>query len=573
MSSKHATTTTTAGVNRRNWIKQAATMAGASAALAATGCAPSEPAPVSGGTVAAGTGSVATPDAAVVATTAGRIRGFTRNEVFVFKGVPYGDTTAGENRFLPPRPVQPWTDVRPTVAWGPVSPHGPRAGWVNQEEQFLYQWDDGFAGEDMLRLNVWTPAVSGSRPVLVWIHGGGYASGSSQELRPYDGERFAREHDVVMVSMNHRLNVFGFLDLSQIGGEKYAQSGNASMLDLVQALQWVRDNIANFGGDPGNVTIFGQSGGGGKVTTLMAMPAARGLFHKAVAISGSFVAASARDKATELATLVMQELGLRPSQLDRLHTVSTDALLNAGIAAQQKQTPFRFPAPGTPPVISLGWQPVVDGAVLPEVPFDPAAPAVSASVPFLVGNTFHEFTTGINQPGAHLLTWEQVAEELTPQLGPRTAGSIETYRALFPSAKPFEVRGLIGADVFRRGAVMQTERKAAQGSAPVYHYWFGWKTPVLDGRPLAYHCQDLAFWFDNVDLCLQSTGGGEDARRLASQMSRALVAFARTGDPNHDGIPAWQPFTEANRAMLIFDAVTEARVDPDRQARDVLAEV
>jgi para-nitrobenzyl esterase len=268
----------------------------------------------------------------------------------------------------------------------------------------------------------------------------------------------------------------------------------------------------------------------------------------------------------------MQELGLRPSQVDRLHTVSTDALLNAGMAAQQKQTPFRFPAPGAPPVISLGWQPVVDGTVLPEVPFDPAAPAQSADVPFLVGNTFHEFTTGINQPSAHLLTWEQVAEELTPQLGPRTAGAIQAYRTAFPSAQPFEVRGLIGADVFRRGAVMQTERKAAQGGAPVYHYWFGWKTPVLDGRPLAYHCQDLAFWFDNVDLCLQSTGGGEDARRLASQMSRALVAFARTGNPNHDGIPQWQPFTEANRAMLIFDTATQATVDPDRQARDVLAQ-
>jgi para-nitrobenzyl esterase len=573
MSSKTVKPSPTAGVNRRNWMKQAATMAGASAALAAAGCAPSEPAPSQAPTSSAGAGAVATPENAVVQTTAGRIRGFTRNGVFVFKGVPYGDTTAGENRFLPPKPPQPWTDVRPTVAWGPVSPHGPRAGWVNQEEQFLYQWDDGFAGEDMLRLNVWTPAVStGRRPVLVWIHGGGYASGSSQELRPYDGERLAREHDVVMVSMNHRLNVFGFLDLSQIGGEKYAQSGNASMLDLVQALQWVRDNIANFGGDPGNVTIFGQSGGGGKVTTLMAMPSARGLFHKAVAISGSFIAASTRDRATELATLVMQELGLRPSQVDRLHTVSTDALLNAGMAAQQKQTPFRFPAPGAPPVISLGWQPVVDGTVLPEVPFDPAAPAQSADVPFLVGNTFHEFTTGINQPGAHLLTWEQVAEELTPQLGPRTAGAIQAYRTAFPSAQPFEVRGLIGADVFRRGAVMQTERKAAQGGAPVYHYWFGWKTPVLDGRPLAYHCQDLAFWFDNVDLCLQSTGGGEDARRLASQMSRALVAFARTGNPNHDGIPQWQPFTEANRARLIFDTATQATVDPDRQARDVLAQ-
>jgi para-nitrobenzyl esterase len=297
-----ASSPNTAGMDRRDWLKSAATLAGASAAFGAAGCA-SETTP--GGQAAAtpATGTVATPASAVVTTRSGRIRGFTRNGVFIFKGVPYGDTTAGENRFMPPKPVKPWTDVRPTLAWGPVSPHGPRAGWINQEEQFLYHWDDGFPGEDMLRLNVWTPAVNDAskRPVLVWIHGGGYASGSSQELRPYDGERLAREHDVVLVSMNHRLNVFGFLDLSQIGGEKYAQSGNVSMLDLVQALEWVRDNIASFGGDPANVTIFGQSGGGGKVTTLMAMPAAKGLFHRASAMSGSFIATSTRDQARDLA--------------------------------------------------------------------------------------------------------------------------------------------------------------------------------------------------------------------------------------------------------------------------------
>src|SRR4029453_18807380 len=212
----------------------------------------------------------------------------------IFRGIPYGDTTAGENRFRPPEKPKPWTGVRSSTSWGPVSPSAPRAGWRNDEEQYLYQWDDGFPGEDMLRVNVWTPGVNDSRrrPVLVWVHGGGFVSGSSQELRPYDGENLARRHDVVLVSMNHRLNVFGFLDLSQIGGEQYAQSGNVSMLDLVQSLQWGRDNIAGFGGDTGKVTVFGKSGGGGKVTTLMTMPAAKGLFHKAVALSGSFIAAS-----------------------------------------------------------------------------------------------------------------------------------------------------------------------------------------------------------------------------------------------------------------------------------------
>jgi para-nitrobenzyl esterase len=545
----------------------------AGASITSVGCASETAGVVPEGRTSAPGLSVATPDSAVVATTAGRIRGFTRNGVFIFKGIPYGDTTAGENRFMPPKPVKPWSDVRPTLAWGPASPHGPRAGWVNQEEQFLYYWDDGFPGEDMLRVNVWTPAVGDGtkRPVLVWIHGGGYASGSSQELRPYDGERLAREHDVVLVSMNHRLNVFGFLDLSEIGGEKYARSGNVSMLDLVQALEWVRDNVAAFGGDPGNVTIFGQSGGGGKVTTLMAMPAAKGLFHRAVALSGSFIAASSRDSAKVLALAVMKELGLGPSQLAQLHTVSMEALLNASQAAQQKAVPFRFPSPGSAPVLNLGWQPVVDGAVLPENPFEKSAPALSAGIPFLVGNTFHEFTTGIDKPQANQTTWEQLTKSLTPQLGARTAPAIDAYRKAFPAAKPFEVGGIIGADLFRRGAILQTERKAAQGVAPVYAYWFGWKTPVLDGRPLAFHCQDLAFWFDNIDLCVQATGGGEDARKLASQMSRALVAFARVGDPNHDGIPKWTPFSEGNRAMMIWDTTSEVRIDPDREARQALA--
>jgi len=543
----------------------------AGAAMTSVGCASETAAVPEGSTNAPGL-LVATPDSAVVPTTAGKIRGFTRNGVFIFKGIPYGDTTAGENRFMPPKPVKPWSDVRPTLAWGPVSPHGPRAGWVNQEEQFLYYWDDGFPGEDMLRVNVWTPAVGDGkkRPVLVWIHGGGYASGSSQELRPYDGERLAHEHDVVLVSMNHRLNVFGFLDLSEIGGEKYAKSGNVSMLDLVQALEWVRDNVAAFGGDPGNVTIFGQSGGGGKVTTLMAMPAAKGLFHKAVALSGSFIAASSRDSAKQLALTVMRELGLGPSQVAQLHTVSMEALLNAGQVAQQKAAPFRFPAPGTSPVLNLGWQPVVDGAVLPENPFEKAAPALSAGIPFMVGNTFHEFAGGIDKPQIDRTTWEQLTKVLTPQLGARTAPAIDAYRKAFPSAKPFEVGGLIGADLFRRGAILQTERKATQGGAPVYAYWFGWKTRVLDGRPLAFHCQDLAFWFDNIDLCVQATGGAEDARKLASQMSRALVAFARTADPNHDGIPKWTPFSEGNRAMMIWDTTSEVRIDPDREARQAL---
>ena len=558
-------------IQRRDWLKSAAIL-GVSTATGVAAQPETAIADARTSQPASPRSGVATPDRAIVSTTAGKVRGFTRNGVFVFKGIPYGDTTGGANRFLPPKPVKPWTDVKPALAWGPVSPHGPRAGWVNQEEQFLYGWDDGFEGEDMLRVNVWSPGVGDGRkrPVLVWMHGGGYASGSSQELRPYDGERLAREHDVVLVSMNHRLNVLGFLDLSSFGGERYASSGNVGMLDLVQSLEWVRDNVAAFGGDPGNVTIFGQSGGGGKVTTLMAMPAAKGLFHKAVALSGSLFSFGTPDAATKLATAVLAELGITRDQLDKLQSVPASQLVAAAFAAQQKVSPFAFPKLGATS-LELGWQPLVDGKVLPTRPFDPAAPAESANVPFLVGSTFHEFSPGINNPKAHRLDWAGLSKALQPRLEQRTDAVIAEYRRVFPTAKPFEILGIAGADLFRRGAVLQAERKATQGGAPTYLYWFGWKTPVLDGRPLAFHCQDLAMWFDNIDLCVQQTGGGADARALASKMSNALVAFARTGNPNHPGLPRWPAYSASAPANMIFDTRVEVRNAPDGAALKLIA--
>ena len=426
-STPHATT-----VNRRDWLKRTTGVVGGVALGASLPSAAQAAVPAAPQSAAAAGTRVATP-ADVVETTAGRVRGFSRNGVHIFRGIPYGDTTAGANRFMAPKKATPWTGVRSSTSWGPCCPQAPRAGWVNDEEQFLYQWDDGFTSEDMLRVNVWTPAVNdnGRRPVLVWIHGGGFQSGSSQELRPYDGENLAKRHNAVLVSMNHRLNVFGFLDLSSVGGAAYAQSGNLGQLDLVLALEWVSDNIARFGGDPGNVMIFGQSGGARKVSTLLAMPAARGLFHRAAVLSGAHLRQNTTEQTARQARAVLAQLNITGSDLRRLHDVPTADLMSASIAAQAALTP------------AVGWGPVVDGQVLPQHAFDPAASALAANVPLLIGNTYVEFGGGTGNPTAHELTFDGLRARLQPTLGARTDEAIAAYRKIFPSARPFEIAGVL----------------------------------------------------------------------------------------------------------------------------------
>ena len=556
--------------SRRDWMKSAAALAGTatvSSLVVTTATAASAPPGASKDRIAA------SDSKSVVETAAGKVRGFTRNDIHVFKGVPYGASTAGKNRFMPPVKPEPWTGVRSALHFANVCPFPPRQGWRQDENSFMFQWNDGQPGEDCLRINLWTPAVNDhrKRPVMVWLHGGGYSTGSGQELNSYDGENLARRGDVVVISLNHRLNTFGFLHLAEFGGAPFASSGNVGMLDIVLALQWVRDNVSNFGGDPGNVLIFGQSGGGGKVGTLMAMPAAKGLFHRAVVQSGSLLRVSEPADSTKLAAAVLQELNISKSNVAQLQDLPFDKLLAAALDAQRKASP----PPAGPPDFRkasrlLGWSPVVDGTVIPAHPFDPAAPAFSADVPLLVGSVLNEFVNGIDHPDAFSMTEEKLSEALFGRYGDKTKDIIEAFRQENPKARPFDIYSIIMASSVRSTAVQQAQLKAAQAKAPAYLYWFTWQTPILDGRPMAFHCSELSFCFDNTARCETMTGGGPRAQALAIKVSGAWLNFARTGNPNHSGLPQW-PAVAANTApTMIFDDICNVAHNPDNKSRKLM---
>jgi para-nitrobenzyl esterase len=497
---------------------------------------------IAAGAVALPAAHPAKAAAPVAATRHGRVRGYSERGVQVFKGVRYGADTATW-RFRPAPPPQAWDGIADATAYGHASPQ--KGAEPDQSEDCLF-------------LNVWTPAVGdgGRRPVMVYVHGGAHANGSGSSPL-YDGVNLCRRGDVVVVTLNHRLNVFGYNGLGQLLPERFGASGSVGNLDLVLALRWVRDNIAGFGGDPGCVTLFGQSGGGAKIVTLMAMPAARGLFHRVITMSGQHVTAMGPRHAELRMRRYLDRLGLAPERAGELATLPAARLVEAL---------------ATPDPLEKGdmtfWS-VMDHDTLPRHPFAPDAPREAAHIPMIIGNTHDEaraFTAGDARNFS--LTWESLAAKLAPELvlDVNAAWVVARYREIYPQMSPSDV--FFAAATAGRswpGHLVQAQERAKIG-APSWMYQLDFGSPV-DPRLRAFHGFDIPLAFDNCDKPGALTRTGPDARAVAAAMSETFIAFARTGDPNNRAIPAWAPYTLDRRPTMIFDISPHMQDDPRREER------
>jgi para-nitrobenzyl esterase len=513
----------------------------------------------------------------VVKTSNGPVQGLLEDGIATFRGLRYAAPPLGSLRFMPPQKPKPWTAVAEATRLGAasmqlrsggsaVSYPGNVGGALGQ----LFTPPDDIArqDEDCMFLNVWTPQLGGSkkRPVMVWFHGGGFNYGSGS-WPAYDGHNLASRHDVVVVTVNHRLNAFGYLYLGELMGDGYATSGNAGQLDLIAVLEWVRDNIAEFGGDPGNVTVFGQSGGGGKISALLAMPAAKALFHRAIIESGPGIRGVPKENATQVAKTVLNELGISPGDIKSLQSVPADKMAKAAAGMQAKLG-------GGGGIGTLRFAPVVDGVALPTHPFDPVGPAISAHVPIMIGCTRDEQTLyNVGQPWWGKLTDAELSEKAKsiPGVGDKAEALIAAFRKLRPGDSPSYLYTDVASATFAfANSIRLAERKAALKAAPAYFYVFQWGAPVDNGMLRAPHTMEIAFAFDNVEKGPQLLGNDAQMQNLAKIVSNTWVAFARTGNPNHPALPHWPTYDAEKRATMTFNTPCKVVNDLEGEVRQIL---
>jgi len=490
----------------------------------------------------------------VVETTAGKVQGMTNTGIREFRNIPYGAPTGGKNRFMPPQKPAPWTGVRECLGFGQISPQ--TLADLRSDYGMMIQWDlhnGGGMGEDVLSLNVWTPGVNDGqkRAVLVSFHGGGFATGSGN-APGYDGAQLARFGDVVVVTVNHRLACFGYLHLADLGAPpEFAEAGVCGAMDLVASLEWVRDNIERFGGDPAKVMIFGQSGGGAKTSTVLAMPSAKGLFHSAAVQSGSSLRLTTREQGTKLAEALLAKLGISKGNIADIQKCSWQQILEAQSSMG----------------LGLGgFAPVVEGKVLPHHPFDPVAPPESAGVPVIISTTLEDAALA-------LTNFDLDDAGLKALLAKRYAAKSDDIYALYRKSSwnakknPYLIQAQIFTDAgFRRSAIIQAERKAALGKAPAYMYLWAYESPGFGGKFGAVHGTDVSASFNNYRDGIGGTGSPQQ-RALWAQFASAWVAMAKTGNPNNAKIPNWPAYDTAKRATMVFDNDTRVENDPRGEIR------
>ena len=501
---------------------------------------------------------IANSETAITTTEAGQVAGYLHQDVFNFKGIPY----AQAERFMPPQQPDFWEGVRSCRAYGPVCPINVESMILSDELEFAQQHNFAYMNEEKcMNLNVWTKGLNDDtkRPVMVWLHGGGYTAGSSCELPSYDGENLSRTGDVVVVSVNHRLNVLGFLDLSAVS-DKYAQSANVGMMDIVAALQWVNKNIENFGGDPNNVTIFGQSGGGGKVNTLMYTPSAKGLFQKAIMQSGGGGGFTSKELTKKVGPAILEELGIKPSEIEKINDVPYAELLAAGnraLASVSQGTEGLFGG--------VSWSPSQDGEFIPYQPGDAGAEDIAKDVPVMMGSNKVEFGSFSAPEGMLHADENTVTEYLTSVYGENTESFIEAFKKAYPNTNmPSDMTDF---DLMFRPNLLQFAdlKSSVSGGAPVYNYLFCWNSPVLDGMIKSGHCMEINFVFNNIARNEQYTGGTPEAYALAEKLSKTWVTFASTGNPNNPEIPEWESYFSENGATMLLDNQSELRFHHDTE--------